>query len=247
MEMIKACNLKKSFGNLEVIKDISFNVNKGDIIAVLGPSGSGKSTLLRSLIDLEKLDFGSVCIEGEFLCKDGIYPDEKKIKKVCGKMGMVFQHFNLFPHMTVKQNLMCAPLINKLNNKEELLERCKQLLDKVGLIDKMDERPSVLSGGQKQRVAIARALMLNPDILLFDEPTSALDPELTKEVLNVIQNLANEKMTMMIVTHEMHFAREAANRVIFMDNGFIVQEGSPQDVLDNSENLRVQNFLKHVF
>lgn len=246
MEVINVKNLKKSFGSLEVLKDVSFTVKKGDVIAALGPSGSGKSTLLRTLIDLEKADGGDIIIEGNYLCENGVYPNDKTIRKICNKMGMVFQHFNLFPHMTVGENLMCAPKLLNKNAHAEIFELCKEMLEKVGLLEKIDERPSNLSGGQKQRVAIARALMLKPDIILFDEPTSALDPELTKEVLNVIRALADEKMTMIIVTHEIGFAREAAGKILFMDGGYILAEGSPDDVLDNSGNERIENFLNVV-
>lgn len=246
MNMIEVKNLRKSFGDLMVLKDISFDVKKGEVIAALGPSGSGKSTLLRSLIDLEKIDDGSVLIEGNYLCNNGKYPCEKEIVNTCSKMGMVFQHFNLFPHMSVKDNLLCAPLIRKTAAKEELLKRCESLLDKVGLSDKINSMPSSLSGGQKQRVAIARALMLDPDILLFDEPTSALDPELTKEVLSVIKKLAEDKMTMIIVTHEIGFAAEAADKILFMMDGYILDYDTPEKVLKNSSNERINQFLNHV-
>ncbi len=246
MEIINVKNLKKNFGSLEVLKDINFTVEKGDVIAALGPSGSGKSTLLRTLIDLEKADGGDIVIEGQYLCRNGVYPNEKSVRKICAKMGMVFQHFNLFPHMTVGENLMCAPKLLKQNSNEEIFELCCEMLEKVGLLEKIDERPSNLSGGQKQRVAIARALMLKPDIILFDEPTSALDPELTKEVLNVIRALADERMTMIIVTHEIGFAREAAGKILFMDGGYVLAEGSPCDVLDNSGNERIDSFLNVV-
>lgn len=246
MNMIEVKNLKKSFGDLEVLKDVSFEVKKGEVIAALGPSGSGKSTLLRSLIELEKIDDGSIIIEGAFLCSDGKYPPEKKIAPIRSKMGMVFQHFNLFPHMSVRDNLICAPLMRKIAPKHELIKKCETLLDKVGLRDKIDAAPSSLSGGQKQRVAIARALMLNPDILLFDEPTSALDPELTKEVLNVIKQLAEDKMTMIIVTHEIGFAYEAADKILFMMDGYILDYDTPERVLKNSSNERINQFLNNV-
>lgn len=246
MNMIEVKNLKKSFDDLQVLKDISFEVKKGEVVAALGPSGSGKSTLLRSLIHLETIDDGNILIEGNSLCKDGKYPSEKEIVKVCSKMGMVFQHFNLFPHMSVKDNLLCAPLLHKIAPKAELEEKCKELLDKVGLLDKLDAMPSNLSGGQKQRVAIARALMLNPDILLFDEPTSALDPELTKEVLKVIKQLAENKMTMIIVTHEIDFAAEVADKILFMTDGYVLDYDTPDNVLKNSQNERIKQFLNQV-
>lgn len=244
--MIKTKNIKKSFGRLEVLCGISFDIEKGDTVSIIGPSGSGKSTLLRSLINLEKIDDGDIIIEGQTLCKDGNYPKEKEIKNICRAMGMVFQHFNLFPHMSVKQNLICAPKLLKIETVNNINDMCKQTLNKVGLIDKIDEMPSKLSGGQKQRVAIARALMLNPDIILFDEPTSALDPELTNEVLNVIKDLSQEKITMIIVTHEIGFAKEASDKVIFMDSGNIVDYGTPENVIQNSQNERIKTFLNKI-
>lgn len=246
MNMIEVKNLKKSFGDLEVLRDISFDVKKGEVIAALGPSGSGKSTLLRCLIDLEKIDNGNIIIQNNFLCKDGKYPSEKEIANTCSKMGMVFQHFNLFPHMSVKNNLICAPLMRKTASKETLLKKCEEILGKVGLSDKINAMPSNLSGGQKQRVAIARALMLNPDILLFDEPTSALDPELTNEVLNVIKQLAEEKMTMIIVTHEIGFAAEAADKILFMMDGYVLDYDTPEKVLKNNSNEKINQFLNNV-
>lgn len=246
MSLMQINNLKKSFGNLEVLKDISLTVEKGDVIAVLGPSGSGKSTFLRSLIDLETVDGGDIIIEGKPLCQGGKYIPIKERKQVLDKMGMVFQHFNLFPHMNIEKNLLVAPLCAKQADKDSLKEEAKKVLDKVGLLDKLNDMPSTLSGGQKQRVAIARALMRNPDILLFDEPTSALDPELTGEVLNVIKELSDEKMTMLIVTHEIGFAHEAANKILFMDGGYVLAFGTPQEVLDNSGNPRIEAFLNKV-
>lgn len=246
MSLMQINNLKKSFGNLEVLKDISLTVEKGDVIAVLGPSGSGKSTFLRSLIDLETVDGGDIIIEGKPLCQGGKYIPMKERKQVLDKMGMVFQHFNLFPHMNIEKNLLVAPLCAKQADNDSLKEEAKKVLDKVGLLDKLNDMPSTLSGGQKQRVAIARALMRNPDILLFDEPTSALDPELTGEVLNVIKELSDEKMTMLIVTHEIGFAHEAANKILFMDGGYVLAFGTPQEVLDNSGNPRIEAFLNKV-
>ena len=246
MSLMQINNLKKSFGNLEVLKDISLTVEKGDVIAVLGPSGSGKSTFLRSLIDLETVDGGDIIIEGKPLCQGGKYIPMKERKQVLDKMGMVFQHFNLFPHMNIEKNLLVAPLCAKQADKDSLKEEAKKVLDKVGLLDKLNDMPSTLSGGQKQRVPIARALMRNPDILLFDEPTSALDPELTGEVLNVIKELSDEKMTMLIVTHEIGFAHEAANKILFMDGGYVLAFGTPQEVLDNSGNPRIEAFLNKV-
>ncbi len=246
MDMINVKNLKKSFGSLKVLKDINFDVKKGDIIAAIGPSGSGKSTMLRSLINLEKADYGDIIIEGKYLCKKGIYAKEKDAKQICSKMGMVFQHFNLFPHMNIRKNLITAPLLQKKDSKAKINELCSEMLNKVGLYDKINEMPSNLSGGQKQRVAIARALMLNPDIMLFDEPTSALDPELTQEVLNVIKDISKDNMTVIIVTHEIGFAKEIANKIMFMDNGYIIDFGNPHEILDNNKNERIKSFIEKV-
>lgn len=250
--MIKVNGLRKTFHNtnqssngLEVLKGISFQINQGDVVSVIGPSGSGKSTMLRCLMELEKADGGDIFIEGNCLCKDGVYL-EKQAKSICAHMGMVFQHFNLFPHMTVEENLKLAPNLKKYKTRKEIDEQCQMLLHKVGLLDKIYVNPSKLSGGQKQRVAIARALMLNPDIMLFDEPTSALDPELTQEVLSVIKELADEKMTMLIVTHEIAFAKEASNRILFMDQGIVIEDGTPQEVIDNPQNERTISFLQKV-
>lgn len=246
MSIIEVKNLKKSFGPLEVLKDISIDIEKGDIVAILGPSGSGKSTFLRSLIDLEEIDSGDICIEGKYLAKDGVYPSEKEKRKILFKTGMVFQHFNLFPHLNIKKNLMLAPLLAKQDTKANIEKLAKETLEKVGLSDKINVMPSTLSGGQKQRVAIARALMLQPDIVLFDEPTSALDPELTGEVLNVIRNLAKEGNTMLIVTHEIGFASEVANKVVFMEDGYIQAIGTPDEVIKNQTNERINAFLNKV-
>ncbi|OBR93712.1 MULTISPECIES: amino acid ABC transporter ATP-binding protein [Clostridium] len=240
--MIEASNLTKSFNNLLVFKDLNVKVKKGEVLVVIGASGSGKSTLLRCLNHLEELDSGTIVIEG-----DKLNPKDKKmLRKITTKMGMVFQNFNLFPHMTAVQNVMEAPLVVKREKKSEVLQRAKQLLSKVGLADKMEYYPSKLSGGQQQRVAIARALAMNPDIMLFDEPTSALDPELVGEVLNVMKDLAKEGMTMVVVTHEMGFAREVADRVIFMDGGKIVEEGTPEEVFSHPKEDRTKEFLNKV-
>lgn len=213
------------------------------MVAVIGPSGSGKSTMLRSLVHLEEINGGSIQISGDYLVKDGNYAKQQAIKQVTAKMGMVFQHFDLFPHLTVRENLELAPKLTKREPAATIRNRSTELLDKVGLSDKADVYPAKLSGGQKQRVAIARALMMNPEILLFDEPTSALDPELTGEVLEVMKHLAEEHMTMIVVTHEMGFAKEVANRVIFMDNGEIIESGNPTDVLTNPQQERTKAFL----
>lgn len=243
MVLIEVSNLKKSYGKLDVLKQITFDVNKNDVIAVIGPSGSGKSTMLRSLVHLEEIDGGSICISGDYLVKDGIYSKPQEIKRITSKMGMVFQHFNLFPHLTVKENLELAPRLVKKELNAEIERRSAELLKKIGLSDRASAYPAKLSGGQKQRVAIARALMMNPEILLFDEPTSALDPELTGEVLQVMKQLAEEHMTMIVVTHEMGFAKEVANRVIFMDNGEIIESGLPTEIFTNPKFERTKDFL----
>ncbi|WP_053364996.1 amino acid ABC transporter ATP-binding protein [Bacillus sp. FJAT-27245] len=247
MAIIEVSNLKKSFGPVEVLKDISFNVEKNEVIAIIGPSGSGKSTMLRSLVQLEKIDGGSIAVDGEYLVKDGVYPSQQEIKRITAKMGMVFQHFNLFPHLTVKENLELAPKVVKKEALAGLKNRTEELLGKIGLSGHVNAYPAKLSGGQKQRVAIARALMMDPDILLFDEPTSALDPELTGEVLQVMKKLAEEHMTMIVVTHEMGFAREVADRVIFMDNGEIIESGPPSEIFTNPRNERTKAFLTRSF
>jgi polar amino acid transport system ATP-binding protein len=240
--MIEATNLTKQFGKLEVFKDISVNVKKGEVVVIIGPSGSGKSTFLRCLNHLEEINGGQVVIEGELL--DG--KNMKIVKKITTKMGMVFQNFNLFPHMTVMDNIMSGPIISKKMKRDVAIADAKKLLKKVGLEDKINYYPSKLSGGQKQRVAIARALAMNPDIMLFDEPTSALDPELVGEVLGVMKTLAKEGMTMIVVTHEMGFAKEVADRVIFMDGGKIVEEGTPQQLFYQPKEERTKSFLNKV-
>lgn len=242
MFMIEANNLTKNFGELTVFKNMSVNVKKAEVLVIIGPSGSGKSTFLRCLNNLEEISEGTITIENELLD----YKNKKSLRNITMKMGMVFQNFNLFPHMTVLENVMIAPLNVKKEPKEVVMNRAKQLLTKVGLGDKMDYYPSKLSGGQKQRVAIARALAMNPDIMLFDEPTSALDPELVGEVLNVMKALANEGMTMIVVTHEMGFARDVADRVIFMDGGRIVEEDVPEAIFTNPREERTRAFLEKV-
>lgn len=245
--IFEVSNLKKSYGNLEVLKRISFEVNKNDVVAVIGPSGSGKSTMLRSLVHLEKIDGGSIFVSGDYFVKDGTYVKPQEMKRITSKMGMVFQHFNLFPHLTVKENLELAPKMLKKGSTAEIQQRSTELLKKIGLSDRALAYPAKLSGGQKQRVAIARALMMNPEILLFDEPTSALDPELTGEVLQVMKDLAQEQMTMIVVTHEMGFAKQVANKVIFMDNGEIVEAGTPTELFENPQFERTKAFLNRSF
>lgn len=242
MYMIEAKNVTKRFGDLTVFENLSVNVSKGEVLVIIGPSGSGKSTFLRCLNHLETINEGKVIIEDEELKED----DKALIRRITTKMGMVFQNFNLFPHMTALQNVMEAPITVKKEDKKIVEERAKKLLVKVGLGDKIDYYPSKLSGGQKQRVAIARALAMQPDIMLFDEPTSALDPELVGEVLNVMKELASEGMTMVVVTHEMGFAKDVADRVIFMDGGKIVEQGPPEEIFINPKEDRTREFLKKV-
>ncbi|MEK4327181.1 amino acid ABC transporter ATP-binding protein [Paenibacillus sp. FSL R7-0297] len=241
--MIEVSQLQKSFGSLDVLKQITFDVNPGEVVAVIGPSGSGKSTMLRSLVHLEEVTGGSILICGKALVNNGKYASNADIREITSTMGMVFQHFNLFPHLTVRGNLELAPRTLKRESIQDITAKSEALLSKVGLADKADVYPSMLSGGQKQRVAIARAMMLSPDILLFDEPTSALDPELTGEVLRVIRQLADEHMTMIIVTHEMNFARDVADRVFFMDNGEIAESGTPEQIFGNPQLERTRTFL----
>ena len=238
---IHVSHLKKNFGALEVLKDISTDIHEGEVVVIIGPSGSGKSTFLRCMNKLEEITAGEIVVDGTTLTDKHI-----DINKVRENVGMVFQHFNLFPHMNVTQNLMLAPVELKKATKEEAKERAIHMLKKVGMDDKAEAYPEQLSGGQKQRVAIARALCMTPDIMLFDEPTSALDPEMVGEVLQVMKQLAADGMTMVIVTHEMGFAREVADRVLFMDGGYIVEEGTPQDVLLNPKEARTIDFLNKV-
>ncbi|MGN1060022.1 MAG: amino acid ABC transporter ATP-binding protein [Clostridia bacterium] len=245
MYVLEARHITKSFGRLEVLKGVDIAVSKGDVIAIIGPSGSGKSTFLRSLINLERVSGGDIIIDGETVVENGVYQKTPAAKEAYKKLGMVFQNFNLFPHMSVLDNITAAPVMVKKLPQAEAEARARELLSQVGLTDKANAYPYELSGGQQQRVAIARALALKPDILLFDEPTSALDPELTGEVLRVIKNLAEENMTLLIVTHEMAFARDVAKHIVFMDGGVIVAEGTPEDIFGNTDNERVAAFLKN--
>ncbi len=247
MSIIQVSHLKKSFGNLQVLKDVSFNVEKGDVIAILGSSGSGKSTLLRCLIDLEKIDDGTIAIDGEKFVENGKYMPASVVKNATLKMGMVFQHFNLFPHMSVIKNLEKPVKLVKKDININLREKSMALLAKVGLADKAEVYPDSLSGGQKQRVAIVRALMMNPEIMLFDEPTSSLDPEITKEVLYTMKQLAEEKMTMLIVTHEIGFAKEVATKILFMSDGEILESGTPDEIFNNPKNERTKLFLNNSY
>ena len=239
--MIEVKNLHKSFGQLKVLNGVSVNIKKGEKVVVIGPSGSGKSTFLRCLNRLEEPTDGQVIFEGF-----DITDKKTNIDKHRQKMGMVFQHFNLFPHLTVLQNITLAPTTLKLQTKEEANKNAIELLNMVGLVDKANVYPSTLSGGQKQRIAIVRALAMNPDVMLFDEPTSALDPEMVGEVLNVMKQLAEDGMTMVCVTHEMGFAREVADRVIFMYDGIILEEGTPEEIFGNPKNERTKQFLQSV-
>ena len=234
-------HLKKSFGKLEVLKDISMDITEGEVVVLLGPSGSGKSTFLRCLNQLETATSGSIIVDGF-----DVTDKHTDINKVRENIGMVFQHFNLFPHMSVIDNIMLAPIELKKMTKEEAHEKGMQLLARVGMQEKSDVYPPQLSGGQKQRVAIARALAMNPDIMLFDEPTSALDPEMVGEVLAVMKELARGGMTMVVVTHEIGFAREVANRIVFMDGGYIVEQGTPDEVLKHPKEARTIDFLNKV-
>ena len=237
--MISVNNLKKSFGELTVLDGISMNIEKGEKIVVIGPSGSGKSTFLRCLNLLETPTEGEIVFEGKDITK----LKGKELNNVRMKMGMVFQHFNLFPHLTVRGNITLAPVKHKLMTKEEADKRADELLKKVGLYEKAESYPSQLSGGQKQRIAIARTLAMNPDVVLFDEPTSALDPEMVGEVLNLMKQLADDGLTMVVVTHEMGFAREVASRVVFMCGGHIQEEGTPEEIFTNPKSQRLKDFL----
>ena len=239
--MIKVIDVYKSFGKLEVLKGINFNVAPREVVCVIGPSGSGKSTLLRCINQLEQVDRGHIYIDEEELTNP-----KTDINAVRQQLGMVFQLFNLFPHKTTLENITLAPVKIKKVDKDQAREQAMELLRKVGLVDKADVYPGNLSGGQKQRVAIARALAMQPKVMLFDEPTSALDPEMVGEVLAVMKDLASEGMTMVVVTHEMGFAREVGDRVVFMDEGLIVEEGTPSQIFDNPQNVRTQSFLSKV-
>lgn len=248
MSFIEMKEIEKSFDGLPVLKKVSLAMDKGEVVAIIGPSGSGKSTFLRCLGQLEVIDRGTIVVDGTPLVQtegDGnaVYTDKKTQQELLLRMGMVFQQFNLFPHMTVWENILIAPQMVKGMKTADIAPKAEALLKKVGLWDKKDVYPSKLSGGQKQRVAIARALAMNPSIMLFDEPTSALDPELTGEVLRTIQQLAEEHMTMIIVTHEMAFARQVADRIIFMADGIIQEEGKPEDVFTNPKSPRTKAFL----
>lgn len=241
MSIIEVKGLKKSFGKHQVLKSIDMSVNKGEVVCIIGPSGSGKSTLLRCLNRLEKINGGTVVIDGVDITSPDI-----DINKAREHIGMVFQHFNLFPHLTIRQNITMAPVeLNKMTQ-EEADQEAERLLEIVGMSEKADVYPASLSGGQKQRVAIARALAMKPNVMLFDEPTSALDPEMVGDVLAVMQGLANDGMTMVVVTHEMGFAREVSDRVIFMEEGYVIEDASPEQVFDHPAEARTKEFLDKV-
>lgn len=242
MTKVKVEHLKKNFGSLEVLKDLNVEVQEGEVVCIIGPSGSGKSTFLRCMNALEEITGGKVIID-DFDLTD----PKQDINKVRENIGMVFQNFNLFPHLTVLENITLAPRELKKDSTEAIKNRALELLETVGLSEKANDYPKSLSGGQKQRVAIARALAMNPDIMLFDEPTSALDPEMVGDVLEVMQKLADQGMTMLVVTHEMGFAKEVADRVIFMDGGYIVEEGKPEQLFNHPQHERTKNFLEIFF
>ena len=248
MKLLEIENLGKSFGNVEVLKNISMSVEKGEVVAIIGPSGSGKSTLLRCATLLETMDKGSLKINGQVAACEANgrseYVSKLELTKIKNSFGLVFQQFNLFPHFSVLKNVCDAPVVVEKRDKAEVEKEARELIEKVGLKGKEDSYPCQLSGGQQQRVAIARALAMKPEILFFDEPTSALDPEITAGILKVLRQLADENMTMVIVTHEIDFARKVADRVIFMDEGVIVEEGDPKQVLDNPSNERTKAFLQ---
>ena len=239
--MISVKNLRKSFNGVQVLRGIDTEIERGDVVCIIGPSGSGKSTFLRCLNLLEKPDSGEVWLDGTELTAKGCNINAPRMK-----MGMVFQQFNLFPHMSVMENLCCAPMMLKKTPKAEAEAKAMALLERVGLADRADAYPNQLSGGQKQRIAIVRALCMEPDVMLFDEPTSALDPEMVGEVLDVMKELAREGMTMVVVTHEMGFAREVGKRVMFMDEGIIMEENSPEELFGNPQSPRLQSFLSKV-
>jgi polar amino acid transport system ATP-binding protein len=249
MRKIEAKNICKKFDDLEVLKSIDMTVDEGEVVAIIGPSGGGKSTFLRCLNKLETINGGTIIIDGETLVstdeKGNVHYADNSSKIAC-RMGMVFQQFNLFPHMTVLENLMEAPVHVQKRNPAEVQKEAEVLLEKVGLLDKRDQYPLRLSGGQQQRVAIARALCMKPDIMLFDEPTSSLDPELTGEVLRTMRSLAEEHMTMVVVTHEMGFAREVATKVLFMADGYIQEQGAPEEIFEHPKNERLKSFLKSI-
>ncbi len=248
--LLEINHIRKSFGGLEVLTDLNLRVRKSQVLSIIGPSGSGKSTLLRCATLLEKMDGGDLIYDGIYAARDtdgrAVYAPPEEIRKVRNMFGLVFQNFNLFPHYSVLKNVMEAPMLVQKRSRDEVKKEAMELLEQMGLQDKADAYPCQLSGGQQQRVSIARALAMNPKILFFDEPTSALDPELTGEILKVIRNLAEKKMTMVIVTHEMAFARDVSDYVVFMNGGVIVEEGDPRDVIDHPTKERTIQFLRRM-
>lgn len=250
MSFIEMRNIRKDFGKNTILHGVNMDLEKGKVISIIGPSGAGKSTLLRCLNHLELIQGGSICVEGEYLAqeKDGrvVYADDVTARRILLRMGMVFQSFNLFPHMTVLDNILAAPVYVKGMKREDVIPTADALLDKVGLLNKKDVYPGSLSGGQKQRVAIARALAMNPDIMLFDEPTSALDPELVGEVLDTIASVATLGITMIIVTHEMHFAQDISTKAVFMSDGLIVEEGHPKEFFSHPKEEQTRAFLRRM-
>lgn len=246
MDILNISHLSKSFGSLNVLRDISFSVRKGEVVSIIGPSGSGKSTLLRCATMLETADSGTISYENLRILNNGKYAGKSVLKQARNRFGLVFQSFNLFPHYSVLKNIIDAPVCVQKRNKADVVAEAKLLLRKIGLEGREDAYPYQLSGGQQQRVAIARALAMNPDILFFDEPTSALDPELTAEILKVIRQLAEEHMTMVIVTHEINFARNVSDRIVFMADGVIVEQGRADQLIDNPQNERTRSFLANI-
>lgn len=250
MSFIEMRNIRKDFGKSTILHGVNMNLEKGEVISIIGPSGAGKSTLLRCLNHLELIQGGSICVGGEYLAqeRDGrvVYADDVTARRILLRMGMVFQSFNLFPHMTVLDNILAAPVYVKGMKREDVIPTADALLDKVGLLNKKDVYPGSLSGGQKQRVAIARALAMNPDIMLFDEPTSALDPELVGEVLDTIASVATLGITMIIVTHEMHFAQDISTKAVFMSDGLIVEEGHPKEFFSHPKEEQTRAFLRRM-
>lgn len=244
MTILSIEHVSKKFGAFEALHDVSLQVQKGEAVAIIGSSGSGKSTLLRCVNHLETISAGTIRIENNILVENALYPNEKEIRKICTKTGMVFQHFNLFPHLTCLENVTIAPIQILKQDKEQTRKEALNLLETVGLSSKANQYPAQLSGGQKQRVAIARALAMHPQIMLFDEPTSALDPETTSEVITTIQKLVAQKITMLIVTHDMRFARDSATRIIYMDEGKILEENTPENIFETPKHPRLQMFLQ---
>ena len=252
MSFIEMNHIRKQFGNLEVLKDVTLHMERGEVISIIGPSGSGKSTFLRCLCQLETINRGEIIVDGQYMVKTpegsqrAVYEPASQVRAICRRMGMVFQHFNLFPNMTIKKNITLAPIQLGLMSKEEADSKAMELLKRVGLSDKADSYPDMLSGGQKQRVAIARALAMNPEIMLFDEPTSALDPEMVGEVLSIMKELAASGMTMIVVTHEMGFAREVSSRCMFINEGRIEEDSDPVSFFDTPKSARLKDFLSKV-